>query len=359
MEPADRRATTVDTQSTQPVVTRFLAKHFWSSTTDPTLAGSVRFQRRAYNRASVLVRVYYAVGVLLALQAVGGWPGYADLQQASPLWPAAWWFGWFSVRTSVNLIFPGYLVASIVVAALPERRWARVAYAFTLLQYMAFINGFDKTNHNLHAWLFVGAILIFLPRGPWEGSSRKGDRQYFLTVFWSAQFVVLFFYSLTGMWKIFFAFKALAVGRTGGFNFAGFSYIVASRILKGNEDTVLGHFFVHHEIIGWALYIGTMYLEGASVLIAFRPRLHRVWGIGLILFHFATQLTMGFSFTENVVLVGLLFVCSPFVPEKVSVKEALCDLPGIHFVVRQRERARRRASPSSKPSAPQDVLRTG
>jgi hypothetical protein len=345
----------MEPQRTQPVVTKFLAKRFWSSSTHPTIAASVAFQRRAYNRASVLVRAYYAVGVLFALQAMGGWPRYASLQQASPLWPAAWWFDWFSVRTSVNLIFTGYLAASIVAAALPERRWARAAYAFALLQYMAFINGFDKTNHNLHAWLFVGAILILLPRGPWAGRNRKVDRQYFLAVFWSAQLVVLFFYSLTGMWKIFFAFKALFVGRTGGFSFGGFSYIVANKILRGNVDTVLGHFFVHHEIIGWALYIGTMYLEGASVLIAFRPRLHRVWGVGLILFHFATQLTMGFSFPENVALLGLLFVCSPFTPEKVSVKEAVCDLPGLHFVIRRLQKVRRRASPSAEPSPDVDT----
>jgi len=345
----------MEAQRTEPVVTRFVFKRFWSSSTNPTLAASVAFQRRAYNRASVLVRAYYAVGVLFTLQAVGVWPHYAGLRQASPLWPAAWWFGWFSVRTSVNLIFTGYLVASLVAAALPERRWARIAYAFTLLQYMALINGFDKTNHNLHAWLFVAAILIFLPRGPWAGRTRKLDRQYFLAVFWSAQFVVLFFYSLTGMWKILFAFKSLFEGRTGGFSFAGFSYIVASRILRGNEDTVLGHFFVQHEIIGWALYIGTMYLESTSILIAFRPRLHRVWGIGLILFHFATQLTMGFSFTENVALVGLLFVCSPFSPEKVSVKEAVCDLPGLHFVIRRIARARHRAPPPAEPSPDVDT----
>jgi hypothetical protein len=145
------------------------------------------------------------------------------------------------------------------------------------------------------------------------------------------------------------------VGRTGGFSFGGFSYIVANKILRGNVDTVLGHFFVHHEIIGWALYIGTMYLEGASVLIAFRPRLHRVWGVGLILFHFATQLTMGFSFPENVALLGLLFVCSPFTHEKVSVKETVCDLPGLHFVMRRFQKVRRRASPSAEPSPDVDT----
>ena len=256
----------MEPQRTQPVVTRFLAKRLWSSTTRPTLAASVAFQRRAYNRASVLVRAYYAVGVLFALQAIGGWPRYAGLQQASPQWPAAWWFDWFSVRTSVNLIFTGYLAASIAAVALPERRWARATYAFTLLQYMAFVNGFDKINHNQHSWLYVGAILIFLPRGPWQGRTRKLDRQYFLTVFWSAQLVVLFFYSLSGMWKIYFAFKAFFEGRIGGFSFGGFSYIVANRILQGNEDTVLGDFFVHHEIIGWALFISTMYMEGASIL---------------------------------------------------------------------------------------------
>jgi hypothetical protein len=85
-----------------------------------------------------------------------------------------------------------------------------------------------------------------------------------------------------------------------------------------------------------------MYLETFSVIAAFRPRLHRLWGLGLIAFHFGTQLVMGFTFAPNIVLVGLLLVCSPFAPDRVKVKETVLDLPILYFISRRVADVRRR-----------------
>ena len=233
----------------------------------------------------------------------------------------------------MNAIFTAYLLATLLALALPQLRLARIAYAFTLLQYMAFVNGFDKINHDLHAWLFVGVVLVLLPRGPWDSSRRASHRQYFLVVFSTAQFVMLLFYTLTGFWKVYTATRDFAAGTMGGFNLSGFSYIVANRLVQTSQSAVLGNFFVHHELYGWALFCGTMYLETFSVIIAFRPRLQRAWGFGLILFHVGTQLAMGFTFFENIVLVGLLLVCSPFAPEHVDVRATVLDLPVVHGLV--------------------------
>ncbi len=280
------------------------------------------------------MRAYYAVSLLWVVQATGSWERYASLKAAHPLWPTWWWFQEVSVRTGVNMIFGAYLVAALFALALPQLRLARIAYAFTLLQYMAFINGFDKINHDLHAWLFVGLILVLLPKGPWVNSRRAAYRQYFLVVFSTAQFVMLLFYTLTGFWKVYTATTSFATGRIGGFSISGFSYIVANRLIQTSQVAVLGDFFVHHELYGWALFCGTMYLETFSVLIAFRPRLQRIWGFGLILFHVGTQLAMGFTFSPNIVLVGLLLVCSPFAPERIDVRATLLDLPVVHVLAR-------------------------
>jgi hypothetical protein len=92
-----------------------------------------------------------------------------------------------------------------------------------------------------------------------------------------------------------------------------------------------------------------MYLEAASLLVAFRPRIHRVWGAGLIAFHFGTQLAMGFTFTPNIAVVGLLFLCSPFAPDRLKVKEVVLDLPVLYFISRRvadlRQRRVRQRSP--------------
>jgi hypothetical protein len=320
--------------STQPIVTRFLARRFWSTDRQATLRDSVAFQRRSYERATVIVRVFYGLSVLWAVQTIALWPSYAQLRQAHPLWPAHWWFGWFSVHTAVYMIFWAYLGTSVVVALVPEQRIARLAYSFALLQYMAFVNGFDKIDANLHAWFFVSVFFILLPGGRWPGQRRIAVRQHFLTVIWAAQVTALLFYSLTGIWKIHDGFFDLIHGKTGVFSFNGFSYIVASSLLRTNIDTVLGNYFARTAFVGWLLFIGTMYLESSSLIIAFRPRLQRVWGIGLILFHVGTQLVMGFTFPQNIALVGLLLVATPFAPDHIRFKDAFLDLPWIHLASR-------------------------
>ena len=245
------------------------------------------------------------------------------------------------MHTSVDIIFGVYLAAAICSMLIPQYRFARAVYALSLLEYMAFVNGFDKVNHDMHAWLFMSFILILLPRGPWGAPRRVSDRQYFLTVIWTGQLVVLFFYTLTGYWKIYFAIRAAAHGRISSFNLSGFSYIVSNRLLKSSTKTVLGGYFSRTELLGWALFCGTMYLEFFSVTVAFRPRLHRIWGASLIFFHMGTQLAMGFTFAGNIVLVGLFFVCSPLAPEGFDAKAAFFDLPGIHLVSRRISALRR------------------
>jgi hypothetical protein len=251
------------------------------------------------------------------------------------LWPAKWWFDRFSVHDGVYIILTGYAVASVLVLAFPERRLARAAYALTLLQFMAFQNSFDKINHAMHAWLFVSLIFVLLPAGRWRERTSIAERHYFLTVFWCAQLVVLLTYTFTGVWKVYFAFHDLIGGDLSAFNISGFSYIVARRLGSVGQETVLGDFFVHHLLPGWALFLGTMYFETTSIMIAFRPRLHQLWGVVIVFFHLGTQLVLGFTFTNNVVLVILLLICSPFAPDRITLRDAFLDLPGVHFIARR------------------------
>ncbi len=342
--------------SSGPFATRFLGRHFWSNTPHDTLADSVVAQRRSFEKAAVIVRAFYAVGIYWTVSATNQWPGYRQLTQAHPQWPARWWFDWFAVRTSVDIIYCAYLGTAILVLLMPQKRLLRAVYAISLLEYMAFVNGFDKINHDMHGWLFVSFVLILLPGGSWRERRSLVDRQFFLTVFWAAQTVVLFFYTLTGLWKINFAIRSAVVGHNSAFNFSGFSYIVANRLLQSPSKTVLGNYFSRTELLGWALFLGTMYLESASLIIAFRPRLQRIWGASLIFFHLGTQLAMGFTFGPNIVLVGLLFVCSPFAPARIDVRATFLDLPVIHFAKGRWDAWRHRprtteAEPSPPPQA--------
>ncbi len=317
-----------------PIATRTFRRWLWSGS-KRSLAESVGFQRRAYSRAVLIIRAFYAVSVYWAISVAGSWPSYRDANNVRPMWPIRWWFTHVSIHTGVDIVFTAYLAAAFAVALLPQRRVVRIAYAIALVQYMALVNTPEKVNHDLHGWLFVSIVLIFLPRGPWHDRRRASDRQQLLIVFWIAMLVVLFFYSLTGLWKIYDGIFAAAHRQLSVFNVSGFSYIVGDRLLQTNQTTLLGDWLTSHPIPGWLMFLGTMYLEGASAIVAFRPRVHRVWGAALILFHLGTDLAMGFTFPENIVLIGLLLICSPFAPDHASAGEVVFDLPVVHLLARR------------------------
>lgn len=343
------RAPLVDT------AVRWLRRRLWSGP-KASLVGLPRSLDRTQVRATLVVRAFYAMSLVWVLLSMGAWPVLGRRELAEPLWPVAW-YSVVGTPGTQTIVLGGYLSAALAAAVAPGSRTARVAYAVMLLEYMALVNSFDKINHNLHAWLFVAIVLILLPGGWARGTLDRGRKVHLLTVFWSAQLVVLFTYTLTGIWKVGFAGLHLLQGHRSGLDLSAFSNIVADRLLQTDQDTILGELFVHNQIPGWGLYLATMYIETASVLIAFRPRLHRAWGLGLIGFHVGTQLVMGFTFVQNVALLGLLLVCSPLAPDRADLRSSLGDLPGVLLLRRHliRRLPRRRSSatpPAVGPSAP-------
>ncbi len=276
---ADLRNPDSRAAQSRPVVKRFFYAHLWSSMSSGTPAEVIRFQTKMYSRATVIVRVYYAMGVYWAISAINGWPSYRAMSVVRPLWPTRWWFDWFT-RTSVDIIFCLYVGASFVAMMFPRFHVTRSLYAFALLKYMGLINVADEINHNQHAWLFIALVFVLLPGGAWNKPLRTADRQYLLTVIWSSQVVVLLFYTLTGVWKIDSAVKSALHGRPSGFNFSGFSYIVANRILLSPTKPVLGAYFTRTELIGWALFVGTEYRPARIALrvLPARPRSSRCQG---------------------------------------------------------------------------------
>jgi hypothetical protein len=330
----------------------WLRSKLWSSP-HRTLRETIAFQARAYERAVTLVRVFYAGSALLMIGTIGQWPSHLRVETVAAPWPV----DWLSPRNldwGVGVVLFCYLLGTLWATALPQWRSARIVCFLALLQYVAFINGFGKINHDYHGWLWVSGLLVLLPSGGWHDVKRVADRHTFMTVLWSCQLVVLFFYTLSGMWKIYWAVRDYFDPDTlSSLQIDGFSYIIANRLVVTNQETVLGEFIVRHPLLGWVCFTGMTYVETCSVVIAFRPRLHRVWGLGLILFHTGTYLMMGFTFYPNVLLVGLLFVCSPWAPERIAVRDAFLDLPGVHLIAR-RLRPPRRGPPDAELSLSDD-----
>ena len=140
------------------------------------------------------------------------WPALVEIDGGAPPWPSAW-IPQDALPGLVPWLLGAFLVASVVVAAVPTWRVARVAYFVTLVQYVSLIGAFGGVSHDNHAWLWMSGILILLPDRRWTGRTTLQERRYFLNVVWLGQLMILFFYSLTGIWKIVFALHGAVTPR--------------------------------------------------------------------------------------------------------------------------------------------------
>ena len=81
--------------------------------------------------------------------------------------------------------------------------------------------------------------------------------------------------------------------------------------------------------------LACVYLELFAFWAAFRPSLHRWWAAGLILFHVGVYLLMSIAFSQAVLLVGLLFLASPFRGEEPVRGVVVKQLPVLSWLLRK------------------------
>lgn len=297
------------------------------------IAQTIKNQTRAHDRALMVIRAFYAMSLMFTVMEMNRWLDLRDSSVINPQWPAAW-IDASSPRGHIDLILGLFLVGSLSAALWPTYRSFRSLYFVGLLQYMAVKNGFGKVNHDFHMWLWASGLFVALPTSKMLRTPTARVRHSVLSVVWAVQVISLFFYTLTGLWKLAHAVQAIAASRPSAFDLNAFSLIVADRLMETSQRAILGDFLVRNSFPGWVLFTGTIYLESFALLAVLRPRLHRLWGGGLILFHLGTQLVMGFTFIPAFAFLGLFFLCSPFAPDRSSAREVVADLPGVLLVIR-------------------------
>jgi hypothetical protein len=292
-----------------------------------------REQRQVLAQAAVLVRVYYASMLFIVLMQHPNWDEWLRLEQLRPMWPVAW-LEWVSVRAGITSVLIFTPVALLAATLAPQRRMARSVAFVGVLQFAAFWNSFGFIGHGWHGWLWISFLLIFLPDGsPMRLAATTSRTQTYLRVFWSAQAALLFFYTLSGLFKLGAAAIQFWDAQVTGLHPEALSRHIAYRLLEAGDPRIsyVGHHIVEHPWIGWPIHLSAIYLETFALVVAFRPALHRLWGAGLILMHAGIFLALDISFVWQVQLVALMLLASPFAPAcdnwRDAANAALVDLP--------------------------------
>jgi len=296
---------------------------------------AIHYQRIAFERTYLLVRLYYVFTLCLLILGINHWSKWLAAEELSPLWPVLW-LKLTGIPTAVHIIMTVSLLAGVLSSLFIEKRVFRVFLFISVLEYTAFYNSFGKIYHTSHAWLALGFFFIFLPDG--KANDLGGSitqRQLYLTAFWGALALVLSFYSMAGFWKVVGGIDQLMKGEIHAFAPEALAYQIASRLVKTSSTSVIGPFIINHPLIGWPLYLSAIYLECFAIVAAFRPSLHRFWGLSLIILHLGSYLTMTIGFPRNILLLFLFLVCSPFAPSKNSWRMILHDMPVFGWAARR------------------------
>lgn len=289
-------------------------------------------QTACFERTRVLVRVYYVLLLYQIIRAIDSWGRWLEETEIDALWPVAW-VPWVGIEPAVHAIHGLVLAATFACALWPERRELRGLVFVAVLEYAAYANSFGKIGHGWHAWLAVSFVLVFLPRLPRAPLvATRSDRQAYLTVYGGAMAMVALFYTMAGFLKVAVGLQQMAAGEVNSFSPTAMAHQIAARLMQTDSHSLFGSFLIEHPLLGWGPYLLTIFLELFALLAVFRPSLHRVWGIGLMAFHAASAVTLGISFSGNVLLLGLLFVCSPFAPSPFSPIAVVRALPGMEWL---------------------------
>ncbi|MCB0167156.1 MAG: hypothetical protein KDI79_23205 [Anaerolineae bacterium] len=289
----------------------------------------------AFEQARLLVRVFYLFIIyVLASKSAVLWDQVQVIPYADPLWPV-FWIRFFEPHTAIGTLIVVSLVIGVVGFLFPNKRLARILVFVAYLSLAALSNSFGKIFHLDHMPLAVSFIFILLPTAQTTtGRLSITYKHSYLMVFWAAQLTLGLFYTLSGFWKISVGINQLLAGQINTFHPYALATLIAMRELQTQEHTILGWLIVNQPVIGWPMHLGAVYMEFFAIIAVCRPKLHQVWGIAFMAFHLGTWLFMEILFINNIFLLGLLLVLSPFAPKKIKITTFIKQLPLLGGILR-------------------------
>ena len=280
-------------------------------------------QRHSFDTAYWHVRLYYAFTLYFAyIQMVTVWRIAEHVTAIDPLWPV-WWVR--DVRSAGAFILLLFMGAALLGVLLPQYRAVRALVFLAMLESIAYRFSFGAINHSLHFWLWVGFCFCFLPSGNRTRlRATLSTRHRYLLVFWATLALIALFYSLSGFWKVASAIHDIIQGRQHAFSPTALASVSARLMLESGQESLLGPFLVTHPWLGLPANVWMIYVQLAAFIVAFRPALHKLWGVMLIVFHVGTYLLLNINFPLHMLVLTLLFVWSPFAPAFDWRKTASC-----------------------------------
>lgn len=313
---------------------KFVIKYFYAGSILEKMEG---FAKTAwpFQNAQLLVRIYYFFLLYSSVNFFASWDLSIGPQTGiSFIWPISW-LQYVNFSTGMIIVRLSFIIASLVVSLAPQVRLFRILSFVTLLEFVSLYYSVLQLDVDWYTMLLASFVLIFLP-DKWGNPQLLSAmaRQKFLLVFWGSQAIVALTYSMAGIGKLVGAINQFLSGSSNILEPKAAALQVADRLVVTGSTSLLGSWAVEHYLMLWPLFVGTVYLMLFFFVAVFRPNLHKIWGLGLILFHISNYLFINIGFSAHIFLVSLIFLASPFAPPTTAWWDILNDLPIVGFILR-------------------------
>lgn len=288
-------------------------------------------EARSFEKAHSLVRLSYAVLVYYSFYAFVTLDWQMARPHFSPIWSLTW-AHYVPYEIALNAVRFFFLGGMLLGAHLYRHRAARIVAFLALFQYVSFENSFGGINPGYYPLLYPFFWFLFLPDIPKSEMLSGDQRKSFLLVFWITQLFALAAYTMSGIGKLYDAAGDILAGRDiTVFSPYALAYYIADWIPRLQREAILSDFFIDHPLLGFPVMLFTLYLFMFSAWVAFRPLLHRMWALLLIIFHIMVHLTMALPFSESILVLLLLFYDSPF-QRPAKWQEVLAHIPPFEWI---------------------------
>ena len=275
-----------------------------------------------YNKVDYIHKITYVFCLfLIFIDLIHGF-GVVPNNVTTLLWPV-FFLSNFEPENVVLCLQIGVLGTFVLLCFNYKSYAFRVANFLLLFFLLSYVYSFGKISHGYHLVLLILFCFLFIPKQSVNNFKIKS-----IIVFATAQYFLLVAFSLTGFWKVVYGLKQLLNDEVSIFSPLSFRNILI-RQFEITESTVLGNFLIEHYILGWVLYLFVIYIEMFSVCVFFRPNLHKVWGVMLIIMAAGIKLILGVNFFTMPFIVGILLVLSPF-NNHAGLKDTFLDFPLIY-----------------------------
>ncbi len=230
---------------------------------------------------------------------------YKEVKIMDPLWPIIPFANFSPVGLTI-VIQSITLITLLFIFFYPRKQVLRILFFVGFFFNVALDNSFGKLNHGLYLPLMLSFFLSLIPS---ELSKNREEKTVLIIA--TAQFSLLLVYTLTGFWKIFWGVIEFFTKEVSLFSPLSFRNTIIYQFDLTGKTTV-GEWFLEHYILGYLVYLFVIYIEFFSITIFFKGNLLKIWGILLVLIHMGINLILGVNFSQNIIVIGLLLVYSPF-----------------------------------------------